>query len=67
MAGKYTNLSPYSYCAENPVNLIDDDGRVPHIIVGALIGGGISGAIALYQGKTLKMQTLQCSKQQPFL
>ncbi len=54
MAGKYTNLSPYSYCAENPVNLVDDDGRVPHIIVGALIGGGISGAIALYQGKTGK-------------
>ena len=26
MAGKYTNLSPYSYCAENPVNIVDLDG-----------------------------------------
>ncbi len=26
MAGKYTNLSPYSYCAENPVNVIDPQG-----------------------------------------
>ena len=26
MAGKYTNLSPYSYCAGNPVNVVDLDG-----------------------------------------
>ena len=26
MAGKYTNLSPYSYCAGNPVNVVDFDG-----------------------------------------
>ena len=28
MAGKYTSLSPYSYCAENPVNMVDLDGNM---------------------------------------
>ena len=27
MAGKYTNLSPYSYCAGNPVNFADPQGK----------------------------------------
>ena len=27
LAGKYHSLSPYSYCAGNPVNLVDPDGR----------------------------------------
>ena len=27
MAAKYASLSPYSYCAGNPVNMVDSDGR----------------------------------------
>lgn len=26
MAGKYTSFTPYSYCAGNPVNLVDPTG-----------------------------------------
>jgi len=29
MADKYPNLSPYAYCANNPVMLVDPDGRAP--------------------------------------
>ena len=28
MAGKYHSLSPYNYCAGNPVNLVDTDGNI---------------------------------------
>ena len=28
MAAKYAGMSPYGYCAGNPVNLVDPDGRV---------------------------------------
>ena len=27
MADKYPNISPYAYCAWNPVKLVDPDGR----------------------------------------
>ena len=29
LAEKYYNLSPYAYCANNPVNFVDPDGRDP--------------------------------------
>ena len=28
MVDKYPNLSPYTYCADNPVKLVDPDGRI---------------------------------------
>ncbi|MBP7077432.1 MAG: hypothetical protein KBB11_10330, partial [Bacteroidales bacterium] len=27
MSDKYPSLSPYTYCANNPINLVDTDGR----------------------------------------
>ncbi|WP_034501015.1 RHS repeat-associated core domain-containing protein, partial [Butyrivibrio hungatei] len=37
-------LNHYGYCWENPVNLVDNDGNLPTIIGGALIGGAIGFA-----------------------
>ena len=31
MADKYPNISPYAYCAWNPVKLVDPDGRKKHL------------------------------------
>jgi hypothetical protein len=44
MSDKYPNLTPYAYCANNPVNRIDPDGRMPVLLV-LLIKGAV-GAIA---------------------
>ena len=43
MAEKYYNLSPYAYCANNPVNFVDPDGKVPFLAncVGALISATV--------------------------
>jgi RHS repeat-associated protein len=38
MADKQINLSPYHYCAGNPVVLKDPDGKSP-ILIGAIVGG----------------------------
>ncbi len=29
MSDKYPNMSPYVYCANNPVKLVDPDGKIP--------------------------------------
>ncbi len=39
---KYYHINPYVYCAGNPVNRVDPDGRYWHIIIGAVIGAGVS-------------------------
>ena len=38
LAGKYHSLSPYNYCAGNPVNRIDYSGRADYVINGRVIG-----------------------------
>ncbi len=56
LAEKYYNSSSYAYCANNPVNLIDPDGREPitltvialKITIGAGIGASAAvGAVAV--------------------
>ena len=56
LSEKYYDVSPYAYCANDPVNLEDSDGQCPHIVVGALggavVGAVINGGIALAHGQT---------------
>ena len=41
LADKYPHLSPYAYCADNPVMLVDPDGRFPiWAVVGAVLDYG---------------------------
>lgn len=52
MAEKYYSVSPYAYCANDPLDLVDPEGEVPHVVIGAVVGGFVNGGIALCQGKT---------------
>ena len=51
MSEKYYGMSPYVFCADNPVNFGDPDGEHP-VVVGAVIGGTISGTAAIIKGKS---------------
>ena len=51
LAEKYYSISPYAYCAGNPVNLVDPDGHFPHVIGGAVIGGLVGGGLSIIEGK----------------
>ncbi len=57
---EYAGMSPYNYCAGNPVVVVDAEGRALNLIagaigagVGALIGGGIEVASQLYNEGTV--------------
>ena len=58
LAEKYYSISPYAYCANNPVNLVDPDGCFGHVaagaIGGAVLGGLSSGGIAILQRKSIR-------------
>ena len=51
LSEKYYGMSPYVFCADNPVNFVDPDGEHP-VVVGAVIGGTISGTAAIIKGKS---------------
>ena len=52
---QYYDVSPYAYCAGDPVNCVDVGGEAPHVIAGAIggatIGAIISGSIAYSHGQ----------------
>ena len=48
---KNYGVSPYAFCNNNPVNFVDPDGEHP-VVVGAVIGGAISGTAAIIKGKS---------------
>ena len=48
----YVGVTPYSYCLDNPVKLVDPDGKVPWIAVAAIIGGAVNATIAICDGKS---------------
>ena len=52
LSEKYYSISPYAFCAGNPVKFVDEDGRIPAPVIGALIGGGVAGAAAIIKGKS---------------
>ena len=56
LSEQYYDVSPYAYCAGDPVNLVDKDGNVPHVVVGAAVGAVagavVNGGIAPYKGKS---------------
>ena len=51
LADKYYSTSPYAFCNNNPVNFVDPDGELPAPVIGAIIGGAISGTSAIINGK----------------
>lgn len=51
---KYYDISPYVYCNNNPVIHIDKDGKVPVVLIGALLGAVIEGGIAYSEGKSTR-------------
>ena len=44
---KYYNISPYIYCAGNPVRYVDVDGKFIANIVGGLVGGAVEIGIQM--------------------
>ena len=56
LADKYYSVSPYAFCNNNPVNFVDPDGADPtlaaRIVIGATVGGLVSGTAAAIKGKS---------------
>ena len=51
LAEKYYAVSPYAYCLGNPISHIDDDGQMPQVVAGAIIGAAVGGIMAAVEGK----------------
>ena len=65
LADKYPKLSPYTYCADNPVRLVDPEGQAvipPFYIYSAIAIGGINALIYMYQARQSTM-TISNTKQ----
>lgn len=53
MANKYPSISPYAYCAWNPVKLVDPDGREFCLNDDIVIKGANNGVFYDVNGKPL--------------
>ena len=49
-----TDKNLYNYCDNNPVMRADDSGHFWHVVIGAVVGGGMELAGQLMSGKSLK-------------
>ena len=61
LSEKYYSTSPYAYCANNPVNANDPDGRAINWLLGGAIGAGVelaSQLIEQYDGDMSVMDNL---------
>ena len=45
------SLNRYSYCLNNPLCYVDQNGKIPFFIVGAIIGGGINLFLKVQSGQ----------------
>ncbi len=57
LAEEYYPYSPYSYCAGDPVNKFDPDGRAVNLLaggIGAIAGAAINASVAYLEGKDSK-------------
>ena len=51
-------LNRYAYALDDPWNLMDVDGRLPTIVIGAAIGGVIGGGMEIFRQVVLEKQPL---------
>lgn len=51
LAEKYRPISPYAYCANNPIKYVDSDGRLIGTLIGTIVGG-VKGAYDAYKDGT---------------